>query len=34
MRINQAKSQFQQDTAARFNGTPAFFNAVRYLDLR
>lgn len=34
MRINQAKAQFQQDTAARFNGTPAFFNAVRYLDLR
>lgn len=34
MRINQAKTQFQQDTAARFNGTPAFFNAVRYLDLR
>ena len=34
MRINSAKSQFQQDTAARFGGTPAFFNAVRYLDLR
>jgi len=34
MRINQAKAQFQQDTSARFGGTPAFFNAVRYLDLR
>ena len=33
-RIYAAKTQFEQDTAARFDGTPAFFNAVRYLDLR
>lgn len=34
MRINSAKAQFQMDTAERFEGKPAFFNAVRYLDLR
>ena len=34
MRLNAAKNQFQKDTAERFNGKPAFFNAVRYLDLR
>ena len=33
-RMNSAKAQFQKDTAERFNGTPAFFNAARYLDLR
>ena len=33
-RIYAAKTQFEQDTAARFDGTPAFFNAVRYMDLR
>lgn len=34
MRINMAKTQFQKDTADRFEGKPAFFNAVRYMDLR
>lgn len=34
MRINAAKTQFLKDTAERFEGKPAFFNAVRYLDLR
>ena len=34
MRMNDAKNKFQKDTAERFNGKPAFFNAVRYLDLR
>ena len=33
-RINAARSQFLQDTSARFNGKPAFFNAVRYLNIR
>ena len=30
-RIVNAKEKFTADTSARFNGTPAFFNAVRYL---
>ena len=34
MRINMARTQFLQDTAARFDGKPAFFNAVRYMNLR
>ena len=34
IRINAARAQFQSDTAARFNGKPAFFNAVRYFNLR
>ena len=34
MRINMAKTQFQKDTADRFEGKPAFINAVRYMDLR
>ena len=32
-RITNAKDKFTADTSARFNGTPAFFNAVRYLIL-
>ncbi len=34
IRINAARAQFQIDTSSRFNGKPAFFNAVRYFNLR
>ena len=34
IRVNTAKEQFQKETSERFDGKPAFFNAVRYLDLR
>lgn len=34
MNIQTAKGQFIKDTAAVFNGKPAFFNAVRYFNLR
>ena len=34
MRVSAAKTQFEQDTAARFDGKPAYFNAVRYFNLR
>ena len=34
MRVSAAKAQFEQDTAARFDGKPAYFNAVRYFNLR
>ncbi len=34
MRINAAKTRFQKDTSDRFEGKPAFFNAVRYINLR
>ena len=30
-RIVNAKNKFEESSAAKFNGTPAFFNAVRYL---
>lgn len=30
-RIVNAKNKFEADTASKYNGTPAFFNAVRYL---
>lgn len=33
-RIGAAKAQFEKDTAARFDGKPAFFNAVRYINIR
>ena len=33
-RLNTAKEQFLKETAEKFDGKPAFFNAVRYLDLR
>ncbi len=32
-RIEQAKAQFAAETSARYDGKPAFFNAIRYFNL-
>ncbi len=34
MRLNDARTKFQAETADRFDGKPLFFNAVRFLNLR
>jgi len=34
MNITKNKAKFIEQTKARYNGNPAFFNAVRYLNLR